>query len=217
MKKLDLSYLCSTIGSLCGFPVRLYEGNELKDTARADENGRAVFDVYYETGAARFHTYTVRQLDPEKEGVTWEDGFSSSDVRILCYNRQYVERFFRMEDRIPGIFSTQGIDREAHERIRVLKGQIDEKMLAVSGCENKLRDLEDSQAAALDVLKKSCWRGAAGFRKEYAAALRGGLSNSEKFTKRLLKTLEAGGRSGGSRSGRSPGRARTSGTRSCRS
>lgn len=28
MKKLDLSYLCSTIGSLCGFPVRLYEGNE---------------------------------------------------------------------------------------------------------------------------------------------------------------------------------------------
>lgn len=29
MKKLDLSYLCSTIGSLCGFPVRLYEGNEL--------------------------------------------------------------------------------------------------------------------------------------------------------------------------------------------
>lgn len=29
MKKLDLSYLCSTIGSLCGFPVRLYEGNKL--------------------------------------------------------------------------------------------------------------------------------------------------------------------------------------------
>ncbi|MDD6682990.1 MAG: helix-turn-helix domain-containing protein [Clostridiales bacterium] len=29
MKKLDLSYLCGTIGSLCGFPVRLYEGNEL--------------------------------------------------------------------------------------------------------------------------------------------------------------------------------------------
>lgn len=29
MKKLDLSYLCSTIGSLCGFPVRLYEENEL--------------------------------------------------------------------------------------------------------------------------------------------------------------------------------------------
>ena len=29
MKKLDLSYLCITIGSLCGFPVRLYEGNEL--------------------------------------------------------------------------------------------------------------------------------------------------------------------------------------------
>lgn len=29
MKKLDLSYLCSTIGSLCSFPVRLYEGNEL--------------------------------------------------------------------------------------------------------------------------------------------------------------------------------------------
>ena len=29
VKKLDLSYLCSTIGSLCGFPVRLYEGNEL--------------------------------------------------------------------------------------------------------------------------------------------------------------------------------------------
>ena len=29
MKKLDLSYLCSTIGSLCGFPVRLYEGDKL--------------------------------------------------------------------------------------------------------------------------------------------------------------------------------------------
>ena len=29
MKKLDLSYLCSTIGSLCSFPVRLYEENEL--------------------------------------------------------------------------------------------------------------------------------------------------------------------------------------------
>ncbi len=29
MKKLDLSYLCGTLGSLCGFPVRLYEGNEL--------------------------------------------------------------------------------------------------------------------------------------------------------------------------------------------
>ncbi|MBR3099348.1 MAG: AraC family transcriptional regulator [Clostridia bacterium] len=29
MKKLDLSYLCGTIGSLCGFPVRLYEGDKL--------------------------------------------------------------------------------------------------------------------------------------------------------------------------------------------
>jgi len=29
MKNLDLSYLCSTIGNLCGFPVRLYEGDEL--------------------------------------------------------------------------------------------------------------------------------------------------------------------------------------------
>ena len=29
VKKLDLSYLCSTIGSLCGFPVRMYEGDEL--------------------------------------------------------------------------------------------------------------------------------------------------------------------------------------------
>ena len=29
MKKLDLSYLCSAIGSLCRFPVRLYERNEL--------------------------------------------------------------------------------------------------------------------------------------------------------------------------------------------
>ena len=29
MKKLDLSYLCGTIGSLCGFPVRLYEKDEL--------------------------------------------------------------------------------------------------------------------------------------------------------------------------------------------
>ena len=165
--------------------------------AKADWSPLQVNHIYGENGTGKT---TLAGLLPSGEGVTWEDGFSSSDVRILCYNRQYVERFFRMEDRIPGIFSTQGIDREAHERIRVLKGQIDEKMLAVSGCENKLRDLEDSQAAALDVLKKSCWRGAAGFRKEYAAALRGGLSNSEKFTKRLLKTLEAGGRSGGSAS-----------------
>ena len=55
------------------FRFALYEGNDLKDTARADENGRAAFDVYYETGAAGIHTYTVRQLDPEKAGVTWED------------------------------------------------------------------------------------------------------------------------------------------------
>ncbi len=29
MKQLDLSYLCGTIGSLCGFPVRLYQGSDL--------------------------------------------------------------------------------------------------------------------------------------------------------------------------------------------
>lgn len=29
MKKLDLIYLCETMGNICGFPVRLYEGNEL--------------------------------------------------------------------------------------------------------------------------------------------------------------------------------------------
>ncbi len=34
---LDLSYLCSTIGSLCGFPVRCYKGNEL--LCKADHSG----------------------------------------------------------------------------------------------------------------------------------------------------------------------------------
>ena len=29
VKKLDLPYICGTMGSLCGFPVRLYEGDEL--------------------------------------------------------------------------------------------------------------------------------------------------------------------------------------------
>ncbi len=29
MKQLDLSYLCGTIGNLCGFPVRVYQGDEL--------------------------------------------------------------------------------------------------------------------------------------------------------------------------------------------
>ena len=29
VKKLDLTYLCGTIGSLCGFPVRVYEGKSL--------------------------------------------------------------------------------------------------------------------------------------------------------------------------------------------
>ena len=28
MKQLDLAYLCGTIGSLCGFPVRMYQGEE---------------------------------------------------------------------------------------------------------------------------------------------------------------------------------------------
>ncbi len=37
MNKLDLSYLCGTIGSLCGFPVRLYEGEEL--IFKADHSG----------------------------------------------------------------------------------------------------------------------------------------------------------------------------------
>ena len=29
VKKMDLTYLCGTIGNLCGFPVRLYEGDRL--------------------------------------------------------------------------------------------------------------------------------------------------------------------------------------------
>ena len=37
MKRLDLSYLCRTIGSLCGFPVRLYEGR--KEVYHGDHSG----------------------------------------------------------------------------------------------------------------------------------------------------------------------------------
>ena len=37
MKELDLTYLCGTMGSLCGFPVRLYEGDEL--VSKADHSG----------------------------------------------------------------------------------------------------------------------------------------------------------------------------------
>lgn len=162
--------------------------------AKAEWSPLQVNHIYGENGTGKT---TLANLLSGGEDVTWEDGFSSSDVQILCYDRQYVERFFRMEDRIPGIFSTQGIDRDALERIRDLRGQVEEKKLAVSGCENELRNLEDSQAAAFDLLKKSCWKGAAGFRKEYSAALRGGLSNSEKFTKKLLGILEAGRRSSG--------------------
>lgn len=37
MKQLDLSYLCGTIGNLCGFPVRVYQGDEL--ILRVDHSG----------------------------------------------------------------------------------------------------------------------------------------------------------------------------------
>ncbi len=37
MKELDLTYLCGTMGSLCGFPVRLYEGDKL--VSKADHSG----------------------------------------------------------------------------------------------------------------------------------------------------------------------------------
>lgn len=37
MKNLDLAYLCRTIGSLCGFPVRLFEGETV--TCHVDHSG----------------------------------------------------------------------------------------------------------------------------------------------------------------------------------
>lgn len=39
MKMLDLTYLCRTIGNLCGFPVRLYEGDQ--EIYHADHSGLA--------------------------------------------------------------------------------------------------------------------------------------------------------------------------------
>ena len=39
MKDLDLPYLCRSIGGLCGFPVRLYEGGEL--VCKTDHSGLA--------------------------------------------------------------------------------------------------------------------------------------------------------------------------------
>ena len=39
MKKLDLTYLCRTIGNLCGFPVRLYEGHS--EICHIDHSGLA--------------------------------------------------------------------------------------------------------------------------------------------------------------------------------
>ena len=39
MKNLDLSYLCRTVGNLCGFPVRLYEGRS--EICHVDHSGLA--------------------------------------------------------------------------------------------------------------------------------------------------------------------------------
>ncbi len=55
------------------FRFALYEGNTLLDTARADETGRAAFEVFYETGEEGSHTYTIRQLTPDAQNVRWED------------------------------------------------------------------------------------------------------------------------------------------------
>ena len=57
--------------------------------AKADWSPLQVNHIYGENGTGKT---TLAGLLPSGEGVTWEDGFSSSDVRILCYNRQYVER-----------------------------------------------------------------------------------------------------------------------------
>ena len=170
--------------------------------SREEWRPQQVNHIYGENGTGKT---TLAGLLSSDEGVVWEDGFSSSDVRILCYNRQYVERFFRMEDRIPGIFSTQGIDREAHEQIRVLKGKLEKNARGLTSCEDDLRELDGMQGASFEVLKKACWKGTAGFRKEYGAALRGGLTNSEKFTNRLLETMQAGRESDGGSAGSAAG------------
>ena len=150
----------------------------------------AVNFVYGENGTGKT---TLAEAISQNHGLVWEDGFSASDVQILHYDQRYVERFFNMEDRIPGIFSTRGIEKEAREQIRSLKAALEANAARNRDYDQYLLDLAASDVLAFDSLKKTCWKNTAAFRKEYSAALRGGLSNSEKFASKLLSFRETSG------------------------
>ena len=49
----------------------------------------------------------------EGKGLSWEEGFSASDVEVLRYDQHYVSLFFNRENRIPGIFLHRGSIRRS--------------------------------------------------------------------------------------------------------
>ena len=139
--------------------------------------------VFGENGTGKS---SIADLICRGDGLTWEEGFSSSDVDILRYDQNYVSLFFNREGRIPGIFSTQGVNRDIAGQIRKLEASVSANSLRAAEFDRLFLDLGRDDEGAFKLFKLTCWRNAAGFRKEYGAALRGSLSNSEKFANMIL-------------------------------
>ena len=125
----------------------------------------------------------------EGKGLSWEEGFSASDVEVLRYDQHYVSLFFNRENRIPGIFSTQGINKEIASKIRALETLISANKVRAAEFDRLFMELNEAEAEAFKLLKLTCWKNAAAFRKTYSLALRGSLSNSEKFAGKILSVV----------------------------
>ena len=65
------------------FAFALVEHDSVVTTGRSDRNGRAGFDIFYNTGDTGVHTYQVMQLDTSRKGVTIQNRRYTVRVNVI--------------------------------------------------------------------------------------------------------------------------------------
>ena len=120
------------------------------------------------TGKSTFSSL-IRSIEP----LSFQNGRSAGEFRIIVFDRRYVLDNIMQYDSIPGIVTFSKHNSDIEQRIYALKSELQQDEAQLSGFQAALDRLSEDKTQLSQNLLEFLWSQTKDFRKQYEKALSG--------------------------------------------
>jgi len=112
-----------------------------------------------------------------------------SPERIVTYNRDFIDKNFRAETGLPGIFTLGQESVEIREEISSLRTDIDKAQREIDDTQQSIHTLEETESGIKNELTEKLWKTQQEYGATFSNALIGFRSSKEKFSQECIRVI----------------------------